>query len=62
VVTATSLYERPAGALGRLVAKMFRRVAAIQAGRDVRRFKQVMEAGEVASAARTRKQRDEEKG
>ena len=38
------------------------REPAIQARRDLRRFKQLMETGEVASAARTRKQRDEEKG
>lgn len=62
VVTATILYDPPAGAIGRLVAKIFQREPAIQARRDLRRFKQLMETGEVASAARTRKQRDEEKG
>ena len=62
VVTATILYDPPAGAIGRLVAKIFQREPAIQARRDLRRFKQFMETGEVASAARTRKQRDEEKG
>jgi len=60
VVTATILYDPPAGTLGKLVAKMFQREPAIQARRDLRRFKQLMETGEVATAARTRKQYEEE--
>ncbi len=61
VVTATILYDPPAGTIGELVAKLFQREPAIQARRDLRRFKQLMETGEVATAARTRKQLDEEK-
>jgi uncharacterized membrane protein len=60
VVTATIAYDPPAGAIGKLIAKMFQREPAIQARRDLRRFKQLMETGEIATAAMTRKQREEE--
>lgn len=60
VVTATIAYEPPAGAIGKLIAKMFQREPAIQARRDLRRFKQLMETGEIATAAWTRKQLEEE--
>ena len=62
VVTATILYDPPAGVLGKLIAKMFQREPALQARRDLRRFKQWMETGEVATAARTREQWEEEQG
>ena len=39
---------------------MFQREPAIQARRELRRFKQLMETGEVATAAWTRKQLEEE--
>jgi uncharacterized membrane protein len=61
VVTATILYDPPAGFIGKVIAKMFQREPAIQARRDLRRFKQLMETGEIATAARTRKQFEEEK-
>ncbi len=61
VVTATIVYDPPAGVIGKLIAKMFQREPAIQARRDLRRFKQLMETGEVATAARTRAQLEEEK-
>lgn len=61
VVTATIAYDPPAGVVGKLVAKLFQREPAIQARRDLRRFKQLMETGEVATAAWTRKQLHEEK-
>ena len=60
VVTATLLYDPPAGVVGKLIAKLFQREPAIQARRDLRRFKQLMETGEVATAAQTRKQYEEE--
>jgi uncharacterized membrane protein len=60
VVTATILYDPPGGTIGRIVAKMFQREPAIQARRDLRRFKQLMETGEIATSAWTRAQRDEE--
>jgi uncharacterized membrane protein len=61
VVTATIAYDPPAGTLGKLVAKLFQREPAIQARRDLRRFKQLMETGEVATSSRTRAQLEEEK-
>lgn len=61
VVTATILYDPPGGAIGKLIAKMFQREPAIQARRDLRRFKQLMETGEIATASRTAKQLAEEK-
>lgn len=39
VVTATIAYDPPAGAVGKLVAKLFQREPKIQARRDLRRFK-----------------------
>jgi len=60
VVTATLLYDPPGGVVGKLIAKLFQREPAIQARRDLRRFKQLMETGEVATSARTRKEHEEE--
>ncbi|WP_277970269.1 SRPBCC family protein [Sphingomonas echinoides] len=60
VVTATLLYDPPAGVVGKLIAKLFQREPAIQARRDLRRFKQLMETGEIATAAQTRQQFEEE--
>jgi uncharacterized membrane protein len=60
VVTATILYDPPAGFIGKVVAKMFQREPAIQARRDLRRFKQLMETGEIATASRTRAQLEAE--
>jgi uncharacterized membrane protein len=50
LVTATIAYEPPAGAVGQLVAKLFHREPKIQARRDLRRFKQFMETGEIATS------------
>ena len=61
VVTATILYDPPVGAIGKIVAKMFQREPAIQARRDLRRFKQLMETGEVATGARNKQLQDEGK-
>ena len=60
VVTATILYDPPAGIIGKVIAKMFQREPAIQARHDLRRFKQLMETGEIATAARTARQLEEE--
>lgn len=59
VVTATILYDPPGGTIGKLVAKLFQREPAIQARRDLRRFKQLMETGEVATAARNAREFEE---
>lgn len=42
-------YEPPFGAAGRLIAKLFREEPSIQVADDLRRFKQMMETGEVAT-------------
>ena len=60
VVTATILYDPPAGVIGKLIAKMFQREPAIQARRDLRRFKQLMETGEIATAAVNREEHEKE--
>ena len=60
VVTATIMYDPPGGVVGKLIAKMFQREPAIQARRDLRRFKQLMETGEIATAAMNRRQNEEE--
>jgi len=50
VVTATIIYDPPGGAVGKALAKLFQREPAIQARRDLRRFKQLMETGEISIA------------
>jgi uncharacterized membrane protein len=50
LVTATIAYEPPAGTVGKLVAKLFHREPKIQARRDLRRFKQFRETGEIATS------------
>jgi uncharacterized membrane protein len=49
-VTVTLVYDPPAGALGKVIAKLFQKEPKIQARRDLRRFKQLMETGEVSTA------------
>ena len=49
-VTATIVYDPPAGAIGKLVAKLFQKEPRIQARRELRRFKQLMETGEISTA------------
>ena len=61
-VTATILYDPPVGLLGKTIAKIFQREPAIQARRDLRRFKQLMETGEIATSARTRREYEGEQG
>ncbi len=60
-VTATIIYDPPAGVVGKVIAKMFQREPAIQARRDLRRFKQLMETGEIATSSWTRAQLMQEK-
>ncbi|HEY0053691.1 MAG TPA: SRPBCC family protein, partial [Caulobacteraceae bacterium] len=50
-VTATIAYDPPGGDLGKLIAKLFQKEPKIQARRDLRRFKQLMETGEISTAA-----------
>ena len=53
-VTLVIKYKPPAGAMGKIFAKAFRREPAIQARHDLKRFKMLMETGEIATSARTR--------
>ena len=55
VVRAIIAYDPPGGVIGDLIAKLFQRAPALQAQRDLRRFKQFMETGEISTSARTRK-------
>ncbi len=49
-VTAIIVYEPPGGDLGKLIAKLFQKEPKIQARRELRRFKQLMETGEISTA------------
>jgi uncharacterized membrane protein len=49
-VTVTIVYDPPAGVLGKVVAKLFHREPHIQARQDLRRFKQLMETGEIPTS------------
>ena len=53
-VIATISYDPPAGIVGKVIAKLFQREPAIQARRDLRRFKQLMETGEIAVSGRNK--------
>lgn len=55
IVRAIIAYEPPGGAIGALVAKLFQREPRIQTRRDLHRFKQLMETGEIATGARNRR-------
>jgi len=50
LVTATIAYDPPAGAVGKMVAKLFQREPNVQARQDLRRFKQLMETGEISTS------------
>ena len=52
IVRAVIAYEAPAGIVGKAIAKMFQREPRIQSRRDLRRFKQLMETGEISTNAR----------
>jgi uncharacterized membrane protein len=60
VVTALMAYDPPAGLVGRIVAKVLQREPEVQLRRDLRRFKQLMETGEIATNVRNRAQLAEE--
>jgi len=59
IVRVTIAYDPPGGVIGKVIAKMFQREPAIQARRDLRRFKQLMETGEIATPAMNPKQFEE---
>jgi uncharacterized membrane protein len=49
-VTVNIVYDPPVGKLGKAVAKLFGREPNIQARQDLRRFKQLMETGEIPTS------------
>ena len=51
IVSAEIGYEPPAGDVGRLVAKLFGAEPNIQARHELKRFKMLMETGEIATGA-----------
>lgn len=51
IVTAEIAYQPPAGDVGRLFAKLFRAEPNIQARHELKRFKMLMETGEIATGA-----------
>jgi uncharacterized membrane protein len=53
-VTAVILYDHPGAAAGRQFAQGFNHEARAQARRELRRFKQLMESGEIAAASSNR--------
>lgn len=54
IVTAEIAYEPPGGDVGRLFAKLFRAEPNIQARHELKRFKMLMETGEIATGANNR--------
>lgn len=55
IVRAVIAYDPPGGTLGALLAKLFQREPRQQTRRDLHRFKQLMETGEIATGARNRR-------
>lgn len=53
-VEAVIAYDPPAGVLGEWIAKIFQAEPALQGRRELRRFKMLMEAGEVATNRNTK--------
>lgn len=62
VVRTQIAYDPPAGFVGQMLAKLFQREPRVQARRDLHRFKQLMETGEVATSARNRRLHEERYG
>ena len=60
IVRAVIAYDPPAGMVGKIAAKLFQREPRIQSRRDLHRFKQLMEAGEIATGARNARIRAEQ--
>ncbi|MBL0922998.1 MAG: SRPBCC family protein [Sphingomonadaceae bacterium] len=60
VVTVVMAYDPPAGFVGRVIAKILQREPEVQLRRDMRRFKQLMETGEIATNVRNPAQLAEE--
>jgi uncharacterized membrane protein len=54
VVDAEIAYRPPGGEMGRWIAKLFQREPGIQGRRELKRFKMLMETGEIATSANRR--------
>jgi uncharacterized membrane protein len=50
IVSATIVYDPPGGDIGKLIAKLFGKEPKVQARHDLRRFKQLMETGEISTS------------
>ena len=53
-VSLVMFYDPPAGKLGRAIATLFQREPKVQARHDLKRFKMLMETGEIATSAHTK--------
>lgn len=62
IVRATIAYDPPGGRIGELIARLFQREPRLQTRRDLHRFKQLMETGEIATGARNRRILKERQG
>jgi uncharacterized membrane protein len=62
IVRTQIAYDPPAGFVGQMLAKLFGREPRIQARRDLHRFKQLMETGEIATSARNHRLHEERYG
>jgi uncharacterized membrane protein len=51
LISAEIVYDPPGGDVGKLIAKLFQKEPKMQARRDLRRFKQLMETGEISTSA-----------
>jgi uncharacterized membrane protein len=51
IVEAEIAYRPPGGEIGRWIAKLFQREPSIQGRRELKRFKMLMETGEIATSA-----------
>ena len=59
IVTARIAWKAPLGTAGKQIAKLFGREPELQANRELRRFKQLMETGEIATAKAYSSQQDD---
>ena len=60
-VSLIMVYDPPGGAAGRALAKLFLREPQVQARHDLKRFKALMETGEITTSARRKDQTREAK-
>ena len=60
-VSLTIEYDAPGGAVGRAIAKAFLREPEVQARHDLKRFKMLMETGEIATSAHRKSETREAK-